>query len=263
MRHHSLRLLAATLTMLGVLTGCGSSPTGTVKSIKSVKNLQLDQTQNGTAGTSVANGQPADQQAFLQKLMADLNAAHAKTNSISFDLKGQFVNLKTGKAGSNQVKFVFEKPNKTSVKIIESTESGMAGTKLVWTGGAKLAVHTQLLGFWLNTDVDIHDSRCTDQRGYFIDQTSIAATMETLLDPRNQVRSVNLATLKGVPVAQLDIVSPRRLEGIAHEVFTIDGYKKLPVAREMYDQNNRLVYGLTMENVVMNGKLSSSTFTLQ
>lgn len=262
MRQKALRLAAVTLTVLGVLTGCGTTPTGTLKAPKSVKNLQLDQAQNGTNGTST-DGQPADQQAFLKKLMADITLAHTRTDNISFDLKGQFVNLKTGKVGSNRAKLVFQKPTKTAVTILESTESGMAGTKLVWTGGSKLAVHTQLLGFWLNTDVDIHDSRCTDQRGYYIDQTSIAVTMETLLDPRNQVKGVKLGSLNGTPVAQLDIVSPRSLEGVAREVFTIDGYKKLPIGREMYDQNNRLVYGLTMDNVIVNGKLAANAFTLK
>ena len=254
MRRLPMRVLGLMLLSLSLLAGCGAPPTmvGTPPT-----NLQLDN--RNAAGSS---GQNFNQQAFLRQLLNEINATWISNQTISCTLTGNYVSLQDGTAGSNKINYDFEKPNKTSMTILQSSEGGMAGTKIVWTGGQQLAVHTQLMGFWLNTTLGIHDSRCTDQRGYYVDQTSISAMMDTLLDPQNQIRGLRLGTLNGVPVAQLDIVSPKSLQGISHEVFTIDGDKKVPIAREMYDQSNRLVDSIQMDNVVLNSTLPSNTFSV-
>ncbi|MNX81080.1 hypothetical protein D3C86_1127560 [compost metagenome] len=65
-----------------------------------------------------------------------------------------------------------------------------------------------------------------------------------------------------MPIIQVGIVSPRSLRGVAREVFTIDSQRKMPVVREMYDRNNRLVHRIRMDNIIMNATMPSNAFTL-
>lgn len=247
-----LTLLMAALTA-GVMAGCGEAPGTIVDDGKHMKDLRLNQ-----------NAQPQqNQQALIQQIMQGVTATRMRVNNIRCDLTGFFVNEKTGEQGSNLAKFAFEKPNKTSIYMVQSSDPKTVGTKLVWTGGKQLAVKTKFIGFWVKTSIDIHDPRATDQRGFWLDETGINPLMDTLLDPRNQVQVMGTGNLNGVPVAQLSIVSPRSLRGISREVFVIDGQKMVPIVREMYDRSNKLVVRLRMDNMVLNSSMPSSTFQLE
>lgn len=245
--------LAIAMT-LGLLAGCGEAPGTVVDDGKHIKDLQIS---SPNRGAGVPN-----QQAFIQQLMQDVQAVRANTRNLKFDLSGYFVSEQSGAPGSSLVHYSFEKPNKTAVTIAESSDPRTVGTKIVWTGGQQMAVKTKFIGFWIKTSIDERDPRAADQRGYFLDQTCVSATLDTLLDPGNQVTFMGFGNLGGTPIAQLDVVSPRRLKGISHDVFTIDGYRKAPIVREMYDQHNKLVFRIRMDNIQLNTTLPADTFNL-
>lgn|GEM_PF-1227874 len=241
-----------------LVAGCGAKPSTVVDASKQIKDLKINQPSQGGAGVPTG----LNQQAFLQQLMQDITQVRNTTNSLQFDLTGYFIAIDTGQPASNKVHYCFEKPNKTSINILQSTDDRTVGTKLVWLGGSDVQVHTKFIGFWINTSVSERDSRMTDQRGYYLDQTGITPTMDLLLNPQNQVTLGGFGNMNGIPVCQLDIASPKQLQGISHEVFTIDGNRKVPIMREMYDQNNKLVFRIRMDNVILNGTLPSDTFKL-
>lgn len=250
-------LLTLLIAALGasLMAGCGEAPGTVVDDGKNMKDLRLNQNNQAMP--------QQNQQAFIQKLMQDLSMVRATTTSIRCDLVGYFVGEKDGKQGSNLAKFAWEKPNKTSVQMIQSSDPKTVGTKIVWTGGKQMAVKTKFIGFWVKTSVDVRDPRAVDQRGFFLDETGINPLMETLLDPRNQTQVMGTGNMNGIPVAQLSIVSPRSLRGIGREVYVIDGQRMVPIVREMYDKNNKLVFRIRMDNMVMNSSVPSSTFQLE
>ncbi len=251
----SLLTLLAAVVSASLIAGCGEAPGTVVDDGKNMKDLRLNQNNQQVS--------QQNQQALIQQIMQGVTATRARVNNIRCDLTGYFVNEKTGQQGSNQAKFAFEKPNKTSIYMVQSSDPKTVGTKLVWTGGKDLAVKTKFIGFWVKTNIDVHDPRATDQRGFFLDETGINPLMDTLLDPRNQVTVMGTGQLNGVPVAQLSIVSPRSLRGIAREVYVIDGQKMVPIVREMYDKSDKLVVRLRMDNMVLNSTMPSSTFQLE
>lgn len=251
----TLLTLLAAVVAASVMAGCGEAPGTVVDDGKNMKDLRLNQNNQGVP--------QQNQQALIQQIMQGVTATRAQVNSIRCDLTGYFVNEKDGKSGSNLAKFAFEKPNKTSVQMIQSSDPKTVGTKIVWTGGKQMAVKTKFIGFWVKASIDVRDPRAVDQRGFFLDETGINPLMDTLLDPRNQTQVVGTGNLNGVPVAQLSVVSPRSLRGISREVFVIDGQRMVPIVREMYDKSNKLVFRIRMDNMVLNSSLPSSTFQLE
>lgn len=201
-------------------------------------------------------------QAFVPQLINDARNSFNAVNTVKFDLIGNFISVENGQPASNFVRYAFQKPNKTAIEVVQSSDARTVGTKMLWEGGAKMKVHTKFVGFFVNVDVDLHDTRATDQRGYFIDETGIVPLMATLTDARNTNEFLGFAQLDGVTVARLGIKSPRSLRGISREIMTIDSVHKLPVMREMFDANNKLVFQVNLKNVAVNSALPASTFKI-
>lgn len=251
--------LVAASTALGIATlvstGCGTAPGTVVDDGKRLGNLKMIE--------SPVTQNPADPQAETKQIMADIDTLRRTTKNLKCQLTGYFVGIKDGKVGSTLSDFAFEKPNKTSIYMVKSSDAGKVGTKIVWMGGQKMAVKTKLLGFWLKVSVDVHDDRARDPRGYFIDETGIESLLYTLTDTRNKVTPQGRGTLDGMPIVKLGVVSPRSLNGIAREVFVIDTQRKIPVVREMYDKSDKLVFRIQLNRVVLNTKLPASTFQVE
>jgi len=239
-----------------LLSGCGVDPGTAVDDGKRPKDLQLSRAPLG------ATPDPGDTY-LVQRLLSDVDTVRAITHVMKFDVTGYFLDEKTGQAGSSLAEFCYERPEKTAIKIRQSSDGKTVGTKLVWMGGKQLAVKTKFLGFWVKTSVEVHDPRAKDQRGFFIDETGITQTLDTLTDPRNQVKLLGTGNLGGIPVAQLEVISPRSLHGIRREVFVVDGQRKIPIIREMYDPQNRMVFRIRMDHVVMNPTLPPTAFQLE
>ncbi|MBM3270964.1 MAG: hypothetical protein FJZ01_25305 [Candidatus Sericytochromatia bacterium] len=239
-----------------ILAACGGPPPTVVDDGKNLGNLKIIQ-----SPPQAQPGAPAPDQVARQ-LLADIAAVRQTTRNLKCELTGFFVNINTQEPGSTLSDFHFEKPNKTSLTIKKSSDPRKVGTKVVWLGGAKMAVRTKFLGFWLSVSVDVHDDRARDPRGYFIDETGLESTLLTLLDTRNQVKYEGAGQLDNLQVARLGIVSPRSLKGIKREVFVVDTQRKVPVVREMYDGGGKLVFRIKMDRIQLNTALPANTFKI-
>ena len=194
------------------------------------------------------------------QLLANVSQGYAGLRTMAFTIKGFGIDEQTGKSGQNEVQYAFERPNKASCTILNSSDPKTVGTKCVWMGGKQMTVHTKFIGFWVTLPIDVQDSRAKDLRGFFMDETSIPRTMQALLDPRNQTQFLGTQMLDGAECAMLGIVSPSSLRGIKREVFAVDTRRFVPVQREMYDASNRVVFRILMTNIRVNPSLPPDTF---
>lgn len=248
----SLKWLPAAIALI-LLSGCGDTSRKVIDEPTQPGGLVTAPEQN-----LAPNVNP---QTFVPKLLNDVRNSYQAANTMKFDLKGDFISVENGQPASNFVRYAFQKPGKIAIHVVESSDSRTVGTKLLWEGGSKMKVHTNFMGgFWVNVDVDIHDPRTTDQRGYFIDENGVPALMAMLADPSNSTEFLGFATLDGVAVARLGVKSPRSLKGIAREIITIDSVHKLPVMREMYDAKDKMVFRIQLTNIAINTPLPASTF---
>lgn len=247
----SLKWLSVALTLI-LLAGCGDTNRTVLDEPKPAGGLVTGPAQNLPG---------VNPQTFVPQLLNEVRTRFDAANTMKFDLKGNFISVENGQPATNFVRYAFQKPSKIAIEVVQSTDARTVGTKLLWEGGSKMKAHTKFIGgLWVNVDVDIHDPRTTDQRGYFIDETSIPALMSMLLDPRNSTEFLGFASLNGVSVARLGIKSPKSLKGISREVVTIDSVNRMPVMREMYDAKDKLVFQITLSNVVINQPIPASTF---
>lgn len=237
-----------------VLTGCGVSPAGKVVDRGGkLKDLNLNQPQPG------ANTPQQDPARVLQ-LMQLVAQAHARNNNVACDLVAYF-RRDNGTTTSMKTKYRFQKPKQTSMEVLEASDGGTVGTKLVWNGGSDVAVKTKLMGFWLKTSLSITDDRIKDSRGYRINETSLDQLYATLLHAQAKHELLSEGMLKGRPVAVIRLDSPMKLRGVTHEVFGIYVDTFTPAFRELYG-GNTLLMRLQIDNARLNAQMESNAFNL-
>lgn len=240
--------------MAMVVTGCGANPAGKVVDRGGrLKDLNLNQPQPG------ANTPQQDQQRLVQ-LMQLVAQAHARNTSVACDLVA-FFRKDNGTTTSMKTKYRFQKPKQTSMEILEASEGGTVGTKLVWNGGSDVAVKTKLVGFWLKTSLSVTDDRIKDSRGYRINETSLDQLYATLLHQSAQYQLLSEGNLKGRPVAIIRVDSPMKLRGVTHEVFGIYVDTFTPAFRELYG-GDTLLMRLQIDNARLNPQMESNAFNL-
>ncbi|MBM3268421.1 MAG: hypothetical protein FJZ01_12290 [Candidatus Sericytochromatia bacterium] len=249
---------------IAATTACGGPPPTVPDSGKQLKNINLVQGTSNPAqpGTGSPAADPQAQQQTWAKMVQDITTVRQTTFNLKCELVGYFVSIKDGKTGSTLSDFYWQKPSTTALVVNKSSDGATQGTKIVWAGGAQMRVKTKFLGWWMTTSLDIHHEYARDQRGYFIDQTGIGPTMDTLLDPRNQVTVQGTGTMDGLPIMKVAMKSPRSLKGVASEVFVVDTQRKVPLVREMYDASNKLVFRIQMNKLVLNSQLPAKTFSV-
>jgi len=235
-----------------VLAGCGGNPAGKVVD-RGGKLKDLTLTQPG------ANTPQQDPNRVIQ-LMQLVGQAHTRNNSVACDLVA-FFRKDNGSTTSMKTKYRFQKPKQTSMEILEATDGGTVGTKLVWNGGSDVAVKTKLLGFWLKTSLSVTDDRIKDSRGYRINETSLDQLYATLLHPQAKHELLSEGVLKGRPVAIVRLDSPMKLRGVTHEVFGIFVDTFTPAFRELYG-GETLLMRLQIENARLNPQMESNAFNL-
>jgi hypothetical protein len=158
--------------------------------------------------------------------------------------------------------YKYQKPKRNSVELMTGSDSKVEGTRLVWTGGSQVKVHTKFVGFWLNIDLPLTDDRLKDPVGYRLDQTSIDKVFDTLLCPQNQTTYVGDGALLGRPMAVLAVVSPMSLKPATREVFGIEKATGVPLLREMY-KGDQLYFRMQLESNKLNAKLTAADFEVK
>ena len=182
--------------------------------------------------------------------------------NVTFTILASGIEEKSGKPARNEGRITVEMPTRIACHITDSSDSKAIGTRMVWSGGKQMAVHTRFLGFWLKIQVDVHDPRAADCRGYFLDEISYPMAVQTLLDPRNQVTLLGMQPVDGRSCAMLGVVSPRSLRGIRREIFAVDTATGVHVQREMFDASDRSVLRIQLRNLRLNTSLPSKAFSL-
>ena len=246
-------LLSLALMAL-LMTGCGANPAGKVVDRGGkLKDLNLNQPQPGAQN-------PQQDPNRVMQLMQLVSQAHARNSSVACDLTA-FFRRDDGTTTSMKTKYRFQKPKQTSMEILEASDGGTVGTKLVWNGGSDVAVKTKLFGFWLKTSVSLSDDRIKDSRGYRIDETSLDQLYATLLHPQAQHQLLSEGNFKNRPVAVVRLDSPKKLRGVSHEVFGIYVDTFTPAFRELYN-GNTLLMRLQIDNARLNPQMESNAFNL-
>jgi len=257
MRRPILRILNLGILAATVLTACWRSPVSSSDRLASLRTAPTPQP------TMPIQQGPRSTDPQVVQLLTAVSQGYSQMRTLAFTLKGFGIDMKTGKAGTNEVDYAFESPTKTACKILNSSDPKTVGTKCVWLGGKQMTVHTKFIGFWVTLPIDTHDDRAGDLRGFFIDETSIPRTMQTLLDPSNQIQLLGSSMVDGIPCVMLGIVSSKSLRGIAREVFAIDPRRAMLVQREMFDTSNKMVFRITLTNIRINQPLPSDTFIVK
>lgn len=252
MMRKSINFLSGLALAAVFLTGCGAdAPSTLVDRGGRLKDLNLNQ-----PPVTV----PQQNAQKVQQLMQLVAQAHSRNSAVSCDLVA-FFRTDAGVTSSMKSRYRFRKPYQTSLEILEASDGGTVGTKLVWNGGSTVSVKTKLLGFWLKTSLGITDSRIADARGYRINETSLDQLFATLLHPQAKHELLSEGMLKGRQVAILRLDSPMKLRGVTHEVFGIYTDNFVPAFRELYG-GNTLLMRLQIENARLNPTMESNAFTL-
>lgn len=235
-----------------LLTACGAeAPNTLVDRGGRLKDLNLNRP---------PAAEPQQNTQKIQQLMQAVAQAHARNNSVACDLVA-FFRTDAGVTSSMKSRYRFRKPYQTSLEILEASDGGTVGTKLVWNGGNDVSVKTKLLGFWLKTSLGITDSRIADARGYRINETSLDQLFATLLHPQARHELLSEGEYKGRRIAIVRLDSPMKLRGVTHEIFGIYADTCVPAFRELYS-GNTLVMRLQIDNARLNPTMEPNAFSL-
>ncbi len=253
------RLLSRASSLACLLVaGCGAAPA------TSPRDLTLQAGQGSPVRPDPRTQVPPQgaRDPRIATLLEAVARTHASTRNVTFTIQSSGIEEKTGKPARNEGRLTIEMPSRIACQITDSSDTKAIGTRMVWSGGKQMSVHTKFMGLWLKVQVDVHDARAADCRGYFLDEVSYPMAVQTLLDPRNQVTWLGMQPVDGRPCAMLGVVSPRSLRGIRREVFAVDTTTGAHVQREMFDASDRSVLRIQLRNLRLNPPLPSNAFTL-
>ena len=143
---------------LYVAAGCGSNGP-TYDAGGKLKDLKIVPT---TPATGSVAADPAKE---VQRLRDQVAQQYARNNNLRANVTVYIKDVRNGAIESAKLDYWFQKPKSVAMLIKEHTKSAANGTKMVWMGGAKIAVKTKFIGFWVKTSIDESDDRLKDGRG--------------------------------------------------------------------------------------------------
>jgi hypothetical protein len=255
------RLLAVSLAAasLAGLVGCGANtPARPARKVASqpLNRAPLQGMQPGVAGQLAPGAVDPRVAQILQ------GVAQVRDQSQGADVVVKITYYKDdGSIKHVRSRYKFQKPQRNFIEVLASNEDKVVGTKVSWKGDGKASVRTKFIGFWVTVSLDLHDDRLRDQRGNFLDETSISRALETLLDPGARVTFKGEGNLAGRPMVVLDVVSPLSLKNVTREVYGIDPTINQPIMREMY-KGDKLIWKMNVESAKVNPTFSSKDFAV-
>ena len=206
------------------LTGCGKdSPARPARSLTTRAPLTgmqqpgMPQPGLGLPGMAPALGGQTDPK--LAQLLAGVQQMRQTSAGADVNVKLTYY-LDNGSVKHVRSRYKFQRsPHRNHLEVKASSEDKVVGTKVSWGTSGKAAVRTKFIGFWVTVSLDLHDERLKDQRGNFLDETSIERSLATLLDPGARVTFKAEGNLNGRPMVVLDVVSPLSLKNVTREVY--------------------------------------------
>ena len=223
-------LLGATL-----LAACGQAP-ATVPQRQRVTQQALPAAPAPLAPvpTGAGAGEPT--------LRARVDAAVAKLDAVrSISGKLAFREFKASEQDHGDAAIAFRrKPFAARVDVLESNRLIAHGGALLWKGGTTIQIKPLKMPFTL--DFSWEDAKVVSLRGYRIDQTDIFSMGKVLRHPAAQLKDAGVKRLRGETLYCVDVVSPSSLPDVKREVIGLSATHGIPVYREMYDAQGRLVH---------------------
>ena len=253
-----IALMLAVVALAG-LTACGkANPARPAKVPSSRAPLQ------GAAPLGQVPGaaQPGQADPKLAQLLAAVDQVRQTSAGADITVKMTY-NKDDGSTKHVRSRYKYQKsPQRNFLEVLASNEEKVVGTKVSWGTNGKADVRTKFIGFWVTVNLDLHDERLKDQRGNFLDETSIDRSFATLLDPRSRVTFKAEGNLNGKPMVVVDLVSPLSLKNVTREVYGIDLTTNTPIMREMY-KGDKLIWKMVVESAKTNPQLSSKDFVVE
>ncbi len=252
----ALLLVAAALAGL---TGCGKdSPTRPARKVngQALNRAPLQGMQPGGAMQPGMGGQ-ADPR--IAPILAGLQQMRQTGTGADITVKITY-NKDDGTTKHVRSRYKYQKStSRNFIEVLASNEEKVVGTKVSWKNDGKANVRTKFIGFWVTVTLDLHDDRLRDQRGNFLDETSIDRSLATLLDPGARLTFKGEGNLNGRPMVVLDVVSPLSLKNVTREIYGIDPTTSQPIMREMY-KGDKLIYKMQLESAKLNPTFKSADF---
>lgn len=232
-----LRLWVAVATVATLMSGCGIGPF-------------LPQFPSSTDLRFRARDAQAD------AVVGALRQAWQKTTTVSGGVA--FWEQKGSETSASKAEFYWARPGKLRANVTEADSAMKRGVKLVYLGDRKI---TAKLGFIKKT-FPYDDPQVVSLRGYRIDQTSLTAVVEGLLDPAAKVRFVGGVTQGG---RQADLLEGTGgsglLPGCSKMQVSIDRQNRMPLQIEGFE-GEKVVFRAQLSGVTVNPSLSDDLFKL-
>lgn len=238
-------LLAAGVMVATALVGCGAAPTAPEKPTRRQPAQQMQQLPQQGVGAQQAPLAGAAGDAQVKQLLAAVAATNQRATGFSATLDV----FDKGATGSNTqtLKVAFKKPNNLKINIVKDA-GGNEGVTALWAGSSKLQVKPKFPP--VTVSLDVTDKRVTSQNGWTIKDTGVAAILNVLLNPQNQIKSLGNQVVNGKNLAMLEVKSPVSPSGATHEVIGIDPAVNLPAFRAVY-KGQTVMYKLSIKSISM------------
>lgn len=233
----TLKLLIPAALLAAVMTGCGVSPF-------------LPQIQKGPElGLRAKDAQTAAVVEAVRKTWAQTTSASGVV--AFFEQKGK-------ETTTSKAEFFWARPQRLRANITEADSLTKRGAKLVYLGDGKI---TAKLGFIKKT-LPYDDPQVLSLRGYRIDQTSLTAIVEGLLDPKADPRHLGEIAVSGRKADLLELTKGSgMLPDCTKMQVAIDRQTRMPIRLEGFE-GATVVFRAQLSNVAVNPKLSDDLFKL-
>lgn len=232
-----LRLLLTGITLAASLAGCGFGGGLPLLDRASERSLRARDAQSDA-------------------VLAAVRQAWGQTTSASGVVA--FWEQAGRETSASKAEFFWSRPSKLRANILEADSVTKRGAKLVTLGDGQI---TAKLGFIKRT-FRIDDPEVLSLRGYRIDQTSLTAIVEGLLDPAATVTHAGGTTLSGRSADLLDLRGGSgMLPGCSRMRLAIDRQNRMPLLVEGYE-GDKPVFRAQLSGMALNPKLSDDLFKL-
>lgn len=206
-------------------------------------------------------GQPPEQRLRARDsrviaVVDGVRQAWEKTKTVSGEVS--FWEQKGFESSSSKAEFYWSRPQKLRANIVEADSVTRRGAKLVYLGDGRI---TAKLGF-IKRSFAFDDPQVLSLRGYRIDQTSLTAIVEGLLDPEANVRYVGPVTLGGRASELVWFTGGKgMLPGLSRMQVAIDRQNRMPVLVEGFESKD-VVFRAHLSGLTLNPALSDDLFRL-
>lgn len=248
-RPRSLPLGWATVAMALGLAACGKPPSTLPPSY--VPPTPLPQPSGSPPPSSGELGQ------WVEAVDRAAKAIHTWTATARTDMR-----LPSGGKDFNVSRMRYMRPGWVRAEILEAQNSGKRGTIVVFDGKRQVQVKTYLFGLLpVRATLDVMDKRLLDPYQRSLKDTGTEALMDTFLDPQAKRTVVGEAIAAGEPVMLIDVESRLTYAGIRRDRYGISKRLQLPVMRDSYDAQDRLIYHCELKGMQVNVAMGAKDFT--